>query len=291
MGAIQNFAFEEHLVRVVDHNGVPWFVGKDVCGALGINKHRDALSTLDPDERASSNTDPLGAGGAQEMTVVSEPGVYRLVFRSRKPEAERFKRWLAHEVLPAIRKTGRFEADTAAEQPLPTLDNSSVGVWRAKIDLVREARIQFGAARARMLWAQLGLPEVPDLPGAPVREASGDGPECLALILGQNLGGRSAQETMLAAIAGDNDAMTMLLDYGMRPAEHTDGFWVSNNAPEILRVFSATRWRDGSWLSAIRELPGAAPHTKVRFGFHQSRATWLPFSVLQPGASLPGAQK
>ena len=53
-------------------------------------------------------------GGSQSVIVVSEPGVYRLVFRSRKPEAERFKRWLAHEVLPQIRKTGRFGSPDAA---------------------------------------------------------------------------------------------------------------------------------------------------------------------------------
>lgn len=170
----------------------------------------------------------------------------------------------------------------AAPEPLPTLDNSSVAVWRAKIDLVREARIQYGHARAKSLWSELGLPVPAHLPGQTSRHVSGDGPECLSIILDRDLGGRTAREALLAALAGDDDAMARVMEYGLRPAEHSNGFWVSNNAPEIVSAFFGTRWRDGSWLSAIRELEGATPHTKVRFGPHQSRATWFPFSVIAP---------
>jgi prophage antirepressor-like protein len=123
MTGVVNFAFEEQLVRVVERDGEPWFVGNDVCRALGLSNPRKAVGDLDDDERGVTTGDTLG--GEQVMNIVSEAGVYRLVFRSRKPEAERFKRWLAHEVLPAIRKTGRY--GTAAE-PLPDLDNSSVAV-------------------------------------------------------------------------------------------------------------------------------------------------------------------
>jgi prophage antirepressor-like protein len=84
MNPIQNFAFEEHLVRVVDREGEPWFVGKDVCIALGIRNHKDALGRLDEDERAEVGiADP---SGTKHATAVSEPGVYRLTFSSRKPE-------------------------------------------------------------------------------------------------------------------------------------------------------------------------------------------------------------
>lgn len=106
MNAITNFAFGEHLVRVIEREGEPWFVGKDVCGVLGISKHHQALENLDIDERGTCNVGT--PSGNQDMIIVSEPGVYRLIFRSRKPEAERFKRWLAHEVLPEIRRTGRY---------------------------------------------------------------------------------------------------------------------------------------------------------------------------------------
>ena len=106
-------------VRVSTRDGEPWFVAKDVCDALGIAKYRDAVSRLDPDERGSVLVDTLG--GAQEASAVSEPGFYKLVMRSRKPEAKAFQRWVTHEVLPAIRRTGGYMAARADETPEETM--------------------------------------------------------------------------------------------------------------------------------------------------------------------------
>jgi anti-repressor protein len=97
--------FGELRIRIID--GEPWFCGLDVCRALGIKNSRDALSRMDEDEKTLvDNADTLG--GPQEMIFVSEPGVYDLIFRSRKPEAKEFKRWVKHDVLPSIRKTKAF---------------------------------------------------------------------------------------------------------------------------------------------------------------------------------------
>lgn len=102
-------------IRVEVIDGEPWFIAKDVCVALGIAKYRDAVSRLDPDERGSVLVDTLG--GAQETSTVSEPGFYKLVMRSRKPEAKAFQRWVTHEVLPSIRRTGGYMAARADETP------------------------------------------------------------------------------------------------------------------------------------------------------------------------------
>lgn len=102
-------------IRVEVIDGEPWFVAKDVCVALGIAKYRDAVSRLDPDERGSVLVDTLG--GAQETSTVSEPGFYKLVMRSRKPEAKAFQRWVTHEVLPSIRRTGGYMAARSDETP------------------------------------------------------------------------------------------------------------------------------------------------------------------------------
>lgn len=90
----------------VDSQGAPAFVAKDVCLALGIGKYRDAVSTIDDDERGSVLVDT--PGGKQQMTTVTEPGFYKLVMRSRKPEAKAFQRWVTHEVLPALRREGGY---------------------------------------------------------------------------------------------------------------------------------------------------------------------------------------
>lgn len=96
-------------------DGQPWFVAKDVCDSLGIGKYRDALSRLDDDERGSVLVDT--PGGPQTVGTVSEAGFYKLVMRSRKPEAKAFQRWVTHEVLPAIRRTGGYMVAKQDETP------------------------------------------------------------------------------------------------------------------------------------------------------------------------------
>ena len=101
------FAFGENLVRTsIDENGNPWFVAKDVCRVLEIEKYRDAVARLDEDERGSVLVDTLG--GPQDMATISESGLYALVFRSRKAQARAFSKWVRSEVLPALRKTGSY---------------------------------------------------------------------------------------------------------------------------------------------------------------------------------------
>ena len=116
-GATVPLLFEgQHLIRaIVAADGEPWFIGADICRALDLANPNQALSRLDDDER-STLTIAEGAPGVSEgapggpaRVIISEAGVYRLIFTSRKEAAERFKRWLAHDVLPRIRKTGRYE--------------------------------------------------------------------------------------------------------------------------------------------------------------------------------------
>lgn len=105
------FAFGDNMLRVrMDENGNPWFVAKDVCRVLDITNNRDAVAGLDDDEKitvANSDGNPR-AGIPHEMTLISESGLYALVFRSRKPEAKAFSKWVRAEVLPALRKTGSY---------------------------------------------------------------------------------------------------------------------------------------------------------------------------------------
>lgn len=96
---------ETWRVRVVMVDGEPWFVARDVCECLEIENPTVAVQRLDEDERAKFN---LGRQG--ETNIVSEAGLYSLIMTSRKPEAKRFKRWVTHEVLPAIRQTGQYVA-------------------------------------------------------------------------------------------------------------------------------------------------------------------------------------
>ena len=107
MNEIQVFNYGESPVRTVMQDGEPWWVLKDVCGILEIENSRNVAARLDGDEK---NTVYLADGirGNPNMTIINESGLYKVILRSDKPEAKKFTRWVTHEVLPAIRKTGAY---------------------------------------------------------------------------------------------------------------------------------------------------------------------------------------
>lgn len=102
-------------VRTTVIDGEPWFVAADVCRALDLGNPTRALDRLDNDERTLISI--KGASNGKPVNGVNEPGLYSLVLGSRKPEAKAFKRWITHEVIPAIRKTGGYQVpQSPAEQ-------------------------------------------------------------------------------------------------------------------------------------------------------------------------------
>lgn len=116
----ENEAFGD--VRVLNRNGDPWFVAKDACECLELGNPRSSLALLDEDEKGVHSVDT--PGGKQEMTIVSEPGLYSLILRSRKPEAKAFKRWVTHDVIPSIRKRGLYATPQTVEAMLADPDTA-----------------------------------------------------------------------------------------------------------------------------------------------------------------------
>ena len=110
----ENAAFGK--IRTLTIDGEPWFVAADVCRALEIGNPSMTVERLDDDEKGISTIDTLG--GKQRMTIINEPGLYSLVLSSRKPEAKAFKRWITHEVIPAIRRYGGYMTKSLLEQVL-----------------------------------------------------------------------------------------------------------------------------------------------------------------------------
>ena len=117
MNELQKFMYSDKEVRVVVKDGEPWFVAADVCKVLEVTNPTVALDRLDNDERAKFN---LGRQG--ETNIVNEPGLYSLILGSRKKEAKAFKRWITHDVIPAIRKFGGYLTPEAAEKALQDPD-------------------------------------------------------------------------------------------------------------------------------------------------------------------------
>ena len=150
---ITPFVFDSRSVRTTQINGEPWFVATDVTDAIGID--RTQTRRLDDDEKGVYSIHT--PSGDQEMLVINESGLYSLILRSRKPEAKRFKRWVTHEVLPAIRKTGRYESQPQGAL-LPDHDLSAL------FNLISSARwIKKYWMRMHSGVAGLKVPEVANL--------------------------------------------------------------------------------------------------------------------------------
>ena len=115
---LSTYNFESHTIRTLAINNEPWFIAKDVCDAIGIDNNRKALLALDEDEKGVTLSYTLG--GKQEMNIISESGMYTLILRCRDAVKKgsvphRFRKWVTAEVLPAIRKTGKYEAKTTVD--------------------------------------------------------------------------------------------------------------------------------------------------------------------------------
>lgn len=114
---LQIFSNEEFgYVRTIEIDGEPWMVGKDVAKALGYENTRDAIAKHVDEEDKNSVAIHDGNKGNPNMTIINESGMYSLVFGSKLPSAKRFKRWVTSEVLPSIRKTGRYIGNNAASR-------------------------------------------------------------------------------------------------------------------------------------------------------------------------------
>lgn len=135
----QAFTFNasNQQVRTLTIENEPYFVAKDVCVILGISNHNDAVGRLDDDEkRGSALPTP---SGTQQMVVVNESGLYHLIFQSRKPEAKAFRKWVTAEVLPTLRRTGRYEVKPRRwsqryERPKDVVDMRAVMYEHSKFD-------------------------------------------------------------------------------------------------------------------------------------------------------------
>lgn len=110
------FNFKDRSVRVIQKDGQQWWVAADVCRILNHTNSRMALRSLDDDEKGVGKV--YTPGGKQNLQIINDSGLFSLVLRSNLPEAKAFKRWLTHEVLPQIRKTGGYQITQSYSEAL-----------------------------------------------------------------------------------------------------------------------------------------------------------------------------
>lgn len=146
MSEIQPYVFPVtgQAVRTVLVDDEPWFVAVDVCNALSIANVSQSVSYLDDDERATLTTNE-----GRPLNIISEAGLYSLILRSRKPEAKAFKRWITHDVLPALRRTGRYELAPQHRIPQSFAEALELAARQAREIDEQRAEIERQAPRVR----------------------------------------------------------------------------------------------------------------------------------------------
>lgn len=148
------FQYKTHEIRVdLDRNQSPWWVATDVCSALGYAHVGSTLRRLDEDERGVRSLHTLG--GLQDLACVNEAGLYTLILGSKKGEAKAFKRWVTHEVLPAIRKTGRYEVPQVKDPAIQMLIDMAVRLDEART-IAEDAKAQAQQAQDAAVQALHG---------------------------------------------------------------------------------------------------------------------------------------
>ena len=205
------FDFEGRPVRTVTRDGDPWFVLADICRILEIDNPTRAASRLEDDEQCrldttlcqmkGANINSLASGTGNNVAVfINEMGLYNLVLRSDKPQAKPFKRWVTHEVLPAIRKTGGYIVASPEETP-EELFLRAMNVLKATVDRQR-AQLAIAAPKAEAL----------DI----IAEADGD---------------RSFQETAKALQIRPCELLSWLETNRWIYRRNTTGIWLGHAAP------------------------------------------------------------
>lgn len=160
--ATQTFQFDQHSIRTTLIDGQPWFVAHDIAIALGYSKTQDMYRLVDDEDKGYASC--VTPGGNQSLMVLSESGVYAAVLRSKMPKAKPFARWVTAEVLPAIRRSGRYDvsaqncADTAPLATVPAADY---------VKLLRE----LVSAQRQLLRAQKKLTAHAEADAARLRQA------------------------------------------------------------------------------------------------------------------------
>jgi len=145
MNGLKVFSYEGNEVRTVQKGDGTWWVLKDVCDILELTSPHKVAERLDDDEKGRSLIPTLG--GNQELTVVSESGLYNVILRSDKPEAKNFKRWVTHEVLPSIRRHGAYVTPAKLEEIMNDPDAWIKVLTALKEERTAKERLQLEAAK------------------------------------------------------------------------------------------------------------------------------------------------
>lgn len=216
----------------------PLWQAAEVCGFLGIHNHRHACSRLDEDEKMTVDL-PDVYGRPQPHLMVLEPGLYALVGQSRKPEAKAFRRWVAHEVLPSIRRTGQYKRKREEEDPsakhrtvMSDIITREMALLERLGHLEPRDKLRY-ADELRSLGAPQSAPAPPGAPGAPAIEAPQEMP--ISRWLQENGHGKLAAKRGFLIKAGRALSRAYREAHGSPPGHRTQ--WIDGAARQVAQYY------------------------------------------------------
>lgn len=239
MNELQVFSYNSSEVRTVMRDGELWFCLIDVCGILGLSNPRSVADRLDKDERRKFDLPRQG-----NTWFINESGLYSVILRSDKPEAKPFRKWVTSDVLPTIRKTGRYGLDdTKAALAEAKLNNSRARVASAWMKISKENPVSsYKQVCAHYASAALAGREVLPLPDTGERTYT-------AAEVGAMLGGISANK--VGRVANQN---------GLKTPEYGTEVW--DKSPHSAKQVPTWRYNDKA-VEALRQLLEGADHETV----------------------------
>lgn len=282
------FDFEGQAVRVIDRDGEPWFVLADVCRVLEVGNASQAAARLDGDERDTLiNNEGIADARVQALAIVNESGLYSLILTSRKPAARRFKKWITAEVLPTLRRTGRYAMAGGDEvQVVPVfavpdreLTPREVNAWTNYLHTVK---VIFGPRVAQGAYRNTPLPALPvPVNGAIVPDLGGFA--CLAHLIEARVSHtRLLVGSLIRLACSDGNTRRALSRIGILVQPDNWKGWVAiaQIHPQLQWIFSDTRWAQG-WDRALMSLPRARPgEGHVQFADRKRTAILVPLDVV-----------
>jgi prophage antirepressor-like protein len=282
------FDFEGQSVRTVEIDGIIWFVAADVCKVLEHSNASAAVSRLDEDERGVRNV--YTPSGDQEMLIINESGLYSLILTSRKEAAKRFKKWVTAEVLPTLRKTGRYDMagnNQPTGQSRKNLPTSLIPKAERHYDLalVREARAVYGEAGARHVWANSDT--LPDMSQLSYQDRLDDlarmrGEDCLRYLLRYAIGRGIPLSEMILYAQYRDDVNSGLESRGIKvsPLRYRGKVIFASHHAFLNKVFAPTDWA-GIYQRVLMDIPGAyLTRGPVLFGDDEIPGVIIPLVVI-----------
>lgn len=161
-------------VRIINLNNEPWIVGKDAAIALGYSNPQKALRDHVPDNFKRTERIVHPSGGAQDTILINEAGLYKLIMRSKLPNAEKFSNWACGEVLPSIRKTGMYITPQA-----PTNPQAVITLLRNAADQIEQLQAQVSELKPHAEYCRLILRPPDAIPVTVIAKDYGTSPKLL----------------------------------------------------------------------------------------------------------------